>query len=243
MGNPTGNISFTDLEDLWQGYDDLLVDLARREDAKSVAELGGGARPLLSDPARWGFAPHRAVIDISAEELAKAEADIDTQVADLCQPIREGHNSYDLVFSKMLCEHLPSARTFHQNCFHLLRPGGLAVHFFPTLFAAPFVINRLMPEQLARSLLRKVQPGRIDDPKQLKFPAYYRWCTGPTRRAIKRYESVGFEVEAWHAAFGHDYYVVVPPLHAAERAKTRFLMAHPVPALTSFAAVVLRKPA
>jgi SAM-dependent methyltransferase len=243
MGNPTGNINYMDLEDLWQGYDDLLVELARREDAKAVAELGGGAKPIVADPEKWGFAQHRAVIDISAEELAKAEADVDTQVADLCQPISEGHSSYDLVFSKMLCEHLPNARAFHENCFKLLRPGGLAVHFFPTLYTLPFVINRLMPEQLARSVLRKIQPGRIDDPKLEKFPAYYQWCTGPTRRAIRRYQSVGFEVEAWNAAFGHDYYAVAPPLNAMERTKTRFLIAHPVPFLTSFSAVVLRKPA
>lgn len=243
MGNPTGNISYTNVDDLWLGYDDLLVELARREDAKAVAELGGGANPMVADPEKWGFAQHRAVIDISAEELAKAEADVDTRVADLCQPISDGHNSYDLVFSKMLCEHLPNARAFHENCFKLLRPGGLAVHFFPTLYSVPFVINRLIPEQLARSVLRKIQPGRIDDPKQEKFPAYYRWCTGPTRRAKRRYESVGFEIEAWNAAFGHHYYAVAAPLHAAERAKTRFLLAHPVPFLTSFATVVLRKPA
>jgi SAM-dependent methyltransferase len=243
MGNPTGNIEYMHLEDLWQGYDDLVVELARREDATAVAELGGGANPLVADPEKWGFALHRAVIDISAEELAKADADVETRVADLCQPISEGHNSYDLVFSKMLCEHIPNARAFHENCFKLLRPGGLAIHFFPTLFATPFVINRLMPEQFARSVLRKVQPGRIDDPKLEKFPAYYRWCTGPTRRAMRRYESVGFQVETWNAAFGHTYYVVAPPLNAVERAKSRFLTAHPVPFLTSFAAVVLRKPA
>src|ERR1700721_1406514 len=54
--------------------------------------------------------------------------------------------SYDLVFSKMLCEHLPDARTFHANCLRLLRPGARAVHFFPTLYTLPFVANRLIPE-------------------------------------------------------------------------------------------------
>jgi hypothetical protein len=34
----------------------------------------------------------------------------------------------------MLCEHLPGPRPFTSNCFNLLRPGGLAVHFFPTLY-------------------------------------------------------------------------------------------------------------
>jgi SAM-dependent methyltransferase len=243
MVNATANINYKSLDDLWQSYDPLVLDLAQRIGAESVAELGGGAKPMIADSERWGFAQQRTVIDISADELAKAQTDVDTKVADLCQPLVDGHNSYDLVFSKMLCEHLPDARVFHENCFKLLRPGGFAAHFFPTLYTVPFVINRLIPEKFARSVLRKVQPGRIDDPKHEKFPAYYRWCTGPTRRTLKRYESVGFELEEWNASFGHTYYLVIPPLNAVEQAKTRFLFEHPVPALTSFAAVVLRKPA
>jgi SAM-dependent methyltransferase len=236
-------VSYTGLDELWQAYDELVVDLARREGALSVAELGGGANPMVGDADKWGFAQQRVVVDISADELAKADGDVQTRVADLSQPIEDGHNAYDLVFSKMLCEHLPDARVFHENCFKLLRPGGLSVHFFPTLYTLPFVINRLVPEDLTRSLLRKVQPGRLEDPKLQKFPAYYRWCTGPTRRAVKRYESVGFEVEAWNAAFGHLYYQRIPLLNSAERAKTSFLLQHPVPLLTSFATVILRKPA
>ncbi len=243
MGNPTGIVNYMGLEDIWQSYERLLVELGKRESVQSVAELGGGANPMVADADRWGFVPQRVVIDISADELAKADGDVETRVADLCQPITDGQESYDLVFSKMLCEHLPDARRFHENCFKILRPGGHSVHFFPTLYTLPFVINRLIPENLARSVLRKIQPGRIDDPKQEKFPAYYRWCTGPTRRALKRFESVGFEVETWNASFGHSYYAILPPLDALERAKTKFLFQHPAPAFTTFAAVVLRKPA
>ena len=95
----------------------------------------------------------------------------------------------------------------------------------------------------ARTVISKLQPGRLQNPHHEKFPAYYRWTTGPTQKAIKRYESVGFQVESWSGAYGHGYYRVLPPLDALERAKSRFLLKHPVPALTSFAAVVLRKPA
>jgi 2-polyprenyl-3-methyl-5-hydroxy-6-metoxy-1,4-benzoquinol methylase len=184
----------------------------------------------------------RTVIDISADELAKAGSDLETQVADLCQPIAAGHNSYDLVFSNMLCEHLADPRTFHKNCFNLLRPGGLSVHFFPTLFAFPFVINKMIPERLAYKVLNKIHRERLEHGKYDKFPAYYRWTTGPTRRAMKRFESVGFEVNEFHGTFGHQYYYQIPPLNASEFAKARFLLRHPVPALTSYAVVVLRKP-
>ena len=187
-----GDVAYTDFDKLFESYDDLVVDLGRCEGAKAVAELGGGANPIVADAQRWGFAQDRVVIDISAEELSKAEGDVQTRVADLCQPIAEGHNSYDLVFSRMLCEHLPDARTFHENCYNLLRPGGLAVHFFPTLYAAPFVANMLMPEGLARWLLSKVQPSRIN-PKRENFPAYYPGAPADTW-AVRRFESVGFRV-------------------------------------------------
>jgi SAM-dependent methyltransferase len=238
-----GRAEYLDKVELWETYDDFVRDLAQRESAGHVAELGGGANPLIGDADRWGFVRHPVVIDISADELAKATHAVDTRVADLCQPITDGLNKYDLVFSKMLCEHVPDARAFHQNCFNLLRPGGVAVHFFPTLGTFPFLVNKLIPEKAARSFVDSVQPGRLQLGNMDKFPAYYRWTTGPTKRAFRRFESVGFRVEQYRASFGHLYYYVIPPLHALEEAKSRLLLRHPVPALTSFAAVVLRKPA
>ncbi|MCW2514920.1 MAG: Methyltransferase domain protein [Mycobacterium sp.] len=237
-----GDVIYTDIADLWEGYEDHLVQLAREIDAKEIAELGGGANPLVANAERWGFADHRTVIDISAVELEKAQTTVETRVADLCQPISSDLNAYDFVFSQMLCEHLPNPKSFHQNCFNLLRPGGRAVHFFPTIGTLPFVINKVIPEDAARSILRKAQPGRLENPKTDKFPAYYRWTTGPTQKARKRFESIGFQIEGWQACFGHRYYEVLPPLHKLELAKSDYLQNHPVPALTSFSVVVLRKP-
>jgi hypothetical protein len=105
------------------------------------------------------------------------------------------------------------------------------------------VVNKLIPEDLARPLLDKVQPGQLELGNLDKFPAYYRWTTGLTRRAYQRFEIVGFRVDEYHATFGHHYYHYVKPLEALERAKTNFLLKHPAPGLTSFAVVVLRKPA
>jgi SAM-dependent methyltransferase len=237
-----GQVIYTTIEDLWENYEDLLIRLAREIDAKDIAELGGGANPLVGNSERWGFANHRTVVDISATELEKAETTVETRVADLCQPITDDLAAYDFVFSQMLCEHLPAPEAFHRNCFNLLRPGGLAVHFFPTLYTLPYVINKVIPEETARSILRKAQPGRLDDPKREKFPAFYRWTTGPTPKARQRFESIGFTVSGWQACFGHRYYEVLPPLHALELAKSKYLLKHPVPALTSFGVVILRKP-
>jgi SAM-dependent methyltransferase len=240
--SPAARIVYRDADELWGGYDNSVLTLARDTGVRAVAELGGGANPIIGGD-DWNFATTRVVFDISANELAKANSRVRTQVADLCKPVTDGQNSYDLVFSKMLCEHLPDARTFHENCFKLLRPGGLSVHFFPTLFAFPYLVNKLIPEETTRKIIDKLQPGRLENPNWEKFPAYYRWTTGPTKRAIRRFESIGFQIEAWHSAFGHSYYHVIPPLHRLEQAKSKFLLEHPVAALTSWSMVVLRKPA
>ena len=236
-------VSYFPSAELWTNFDDLVLGLASRRGVTAVAELGGGANPILSSEAAWKSVPKRVVFDISAEELSKCDGNVEKKMADLCQPISEEYGAYDLVFSKMLCEHIPDAAAFHENCFNLLRPGGWAVHFFPTLFAAPFVVNRILPEVASRWLVRRVQPGRLNDPKRGKFPAYYRWCKGPLNHMLQRYRRIGFEVEEWRGGFGHNYYRRIPPLDAAEKAKTRFLLRNPHPSLTSFATVVLHKPA
>jgi hypothetical protein len=67
--------------------------LAREIDAKEIAELGGGANPLVANSELWGFADHRTVIDISAVEQEKAQTTVETRVADLCQPISSDQNA------------------------------------------------------------------------------------------------------------------------------------------------------
>lgn len=237
----TDHVEYCDFAQLWEGYDDSVAELARREGVQAVAELGGGANPVVGDAQRWGFARHRVVVDISPLELSKAAVDVETRVVDLCRPITGQDGTYDMVFSKMLCEHLPDPVVFHQNCHRLLRTGGLSVHFFPTRGALPFLVNKVIPEHTARRILDAVQPGRLDQPNLEKFPAYYRGTTGPTRRAIAEFEAFGFAVERWKSSFGHAYYSVIPPLQALENAKSRFLRRHPVPALASFSVIVLRK--
>jgi SAM-dependent methyltransferase len=228
---------------IYETFSSLLVDLAKRQQATVVGELGGGARPLLGDDDLWGFVDERVVLDISQEELDKAADELEKRQVDLCRPLTTDDGAgYDMVFSKMLCEHLPDPEVFHRNCLHLLKPGGVAVHFFPTLWALPFTLNWVIPESLARGVVRLVQPGRLDDPRRGKFPAYYRWCRGPSRRSLGRFQAVGFEVEEWRTGFGHTYYQRVAPLRRMEDAKSRWLVRHPRPALSAYAVVVLRKP-
>ena len=147
------------------------------------------------------------------------------------------HGPFDAVFSRWTAEHVRDGERFHRHVFELLRPGGTAVHMFPTLYALPFLVNRVLPPALSSGVLFRACPAR-----HAKFRPYYSWCRGPSRAQLARLRSVGFSIERYTGYFGHAFYRRIKPLAAAERAFVGVMVDHPLPALTSFALVVLRRP-
>lgn len=225
----------------WQDHSDCLHALIRYEGIQAVLELGGGANPALTLAQAQNQRLDYAILDISREELDKAPAGYRKICADLNQPMPQVEGDFDLIFSKMLAEHVRDGAVFHKNVFNLLRPGGYAFHFFPTLYAPPFLANKLLPERLAQWVLDRVNPR--DKYQHAKFPAYYSWCRGPTAQQMRRLESVGFEIYRYIGFFGHEsYYRRLPLIRNLHRLTTAGLLRHPVPWLTSFAYLILRKP-
>jgi SAM-dependent methyltransferase len=237
---PAQPVSYGTFHQAWDGFADYLQSLLETARPRYVGEIGAGARPLfgLDLAARLGF--RYALLDISAEQLAQAPAGYDKQVCDIgARVLSVGPERYDLMFSRMLCEHVADGEQLHRNVLALLRPGGIAVHFMPTLFALPFVINRLLPERLGQRLLSAVSPlarGRR------KFPAYYSWCRGPTAASLADFRRLGYEVVQYKGFFGHGYYQPLRPLFSLHWKLSELLVQHPQPALTSYAWVTLRRP-
>jgi hypothetical protein len=139
----------------------------------------------------------------------------------------------------MLAEHIIDPEQFHKNILSCLTTNGLAVHYFPTLYTMPFVVNYIMPERLADILLHIFQAR--DRYQHAKFPAYYRWCRGPTLRQINRFVSLGYEIVEYQGFFGHGYYQKIKVLDKINMIKTEYLLRHPNPNFTSYAYLVLRK--
>lgn len=226
-------------------WEDVIPDILRLIESRGfarVVEIGAGANPTL--PA--DFVASRGIVytllDISQAELDKAPAGYLKICADICGGELVPEAQYDFAFSRMLAEHVPDGARFHRNIRSLLREGGCAVHLFPTLFALPFLINALLPEALAEKLLHLLQPGRERSGLQGKFPARYSWCRGPLPSQIRRFEGLGYEVEQYLGFYGHGgYYRKIPVLKRIHEWSSRVLCRHPVPALTSFAQVVLIK--
>ena len=229
----------------WTQAPQFLAALVEREGSTSVLEIGSGANPTLSPSELAHYEGLRYTTnDIDAGELAKAEPAYETLHLDMATAHADAlpRAAYDLVFSRMVNEHVGDGERYYRNIFDVLRPGGVTAHCFSTLYALPFVANRLLPEHLTSRLLDLFNPR--DRYQQDKFPAHYSWSRGPSARSIGRLRGLGYEIVEYRGYFGHPYYnrPLLRPVRALEEAKTALLCRRPVAALTSYAVVILRKP-
>lgn len=236
--------------DAWRGFGAELRRLIQATGSKRICEIGGGANPALPLEYLREEGLDCAILDLSAAELEKAPLGYETLCADITAPPSDLAGRFDFVFSRMLAEHIRDPRAFHRGVLDLLAPGGVALHFFPTLYALPFLVNRWLPESLADRVLQRLQPNREPEGRHGKFPAYYRWCRGPGRPLWRRLEKMGYRVRAHVGFFGHSgkathgpgYWDRIGWLRIGHEHASHWLVRHPVRWLTSYAWLVLEKP-
>ncbi|MFT3857451.1 MAG: methyltransferase domain-containing protein [Aquabacterium sp.] len=234
-------IKYAHSDEAWRNFKNIVLRNIQKCSGRDICDIGGGANPLLSTSDVDVNGVRYSLLDISQTELDKAVCNGTKIRADICDQTPVVKNEYDLVFSNMLAEHVADPKAFHRNVFAMLKPGGLAIHFFPTMYAPPFLVNRLVPETVAGAILDRLAPR--DRYQKDKFPAYYRWCRGPSTSQLNRLRSVGFNIVEYNAYFGHKgYYTRVKPLLAMHEKLVSMLIKHPVPSLTSFSIIVLQKP-
>lgn len=234
------NILYRPTQDAWEGFDPFLTELINGNHIKKICDIGGGANPVLNEEYITERSIEYSLLDISEHELNKAPKNYNKILADISSPNFESDKKFDLVFSKMLAEHISDAEQFHKNVLKCLAHDGLAVHFFPTLYTLPFLANYIFPEHFSSILLNIFAPR--DRHQHEKFPAYYRWCRGPTRKQIQRFVSLGYEVVEYRGFFGHSgYYNKIKILQKIHNIKTNYLLRHPNPIFTSYAYIVLKK--
>lgn len=210
---------------------------------RSICDIGGGANPLLGPEVleRAGIERY-VVLDVSAEELAKAPSDYETVTADVTRDDLSGLGSFDFVVSHAVAEHVADPASFHRAVLGLLAPGGRAMHYFPTFYEPVFLANRVLPEAISGIVLHRIQGGRAAAGNHGKFPAYYRWCRGPTRRQLARLRRTGYAIDEYVGVFGHGYFAPLPPLREIGARLAAHLQRHPSPSLTAYAWVVLSRP-
>jgi len=231
-------IEYRDAGPAWEEFRDLVTTIITRQQFRYVAEIGAGANPLIPLPFVDENQLVYRLIDYSADELMKAGPGYEKQVVDFQLPLPPSGDKFDLVIAQMTLEHIEHPAVFFENIRLMLRPGGRACLFFATVTNLPMALNYLLPDSLSHWLLLKVQPFRKNE-KHGKFPAWYRWCFGPTRKNISRIRSTGLSIELYRGYFGHNYYRRIPPLQRLEELKTRLLLRFPSPRFCTYAQLVL----
>ena len=205
---------------------------------RDLLEIGGGRSPLLG-PEEWETSGvNYTVSDISQPELDLADGRYRKVCMDIGGEIA-GEAQYDLIFSKMVFEHVRNARRAYENIFTLLRPGGAALNFHPVLYSPPFVINKVLPEWLSAAVLRVFFPRRTDTGAP-KFPAYYKWCVA-TEGTERRLRQVGFSQAYAIPVHGHAYFRSIPGLREVDRALSGWAQRTGKSRLASYAYTIVVK--
>lgn len=226
-------------EDAWNTFEERVLDLTGNFHAPDILELGGGKRPIFSEKEIPTNVNTFTVNDISQKELDLLPSYYKQALFDVCGNINGYEEKYDLIFSKMLAEHVSDGKKMHQNIFRMLKPGGIAFHFHPKLYASPFIINFLLPEAMSRSLLLKFFPNRREDIP--KFPAKYSWCRGSTKSIEKRLKTVGFCSISVEPFYGHSYYRKIPILNGIEEIATSIYMENEISTFATFVFLKMQK--
>ena len=243
MNVKTPMVRYEDSENAWRDVKDVIGAKIVESKSIRILEVGAGANPLFPEDFLMQHGLIYTALDISESELKKAPDCYKKLVADICSEAPNITERYDFVFSRMLAEHVADGERFHRNVFKLLAPGGRAFHFFPTMWAPPFVLNRFLPERLAEMLLHFLQRGREKTGLHAKFPAFYSWCRGPTGSQIARLESVGYQIESYVGFYGHrGYYRKLALIQNLHDSLVRWLLANPNPWVTSYAFLTLQRP-
>lgn len=227
-------------EDAWVGYRSLILELASQFENPRLLEIGGGRNPLLSHTDVERLRCEYTVNDIDAEELAMAPVWVKRLLGDIADPelldSAKLVGPYDLVFSQMVFEHVKHPEQGYRNIARSLAPGGILINFVPTLYAAPFVLNKLLPERLSALVLKSAFPNR-NSQEIPKFPAYYRWCT-TTRPTRKKLDSAGFRQIEIVPFYGHAYYAKIPILRGFAQRFWRIAEQHDWRSLSTYAYII-----
>ncbi len=207
----------------WSAFQPTILQIMSHNDVSNVMELGAGRSPSFDRETLEKLGITYCSNDISQRELDLGPSWTRKACFDLCsknsQDIAAFAGSSDVIFSKMLMEHVGDYRAAYCNIAQILRPGGISISFHPVLFSVPFIANRLMPERLSALILESVFPDR-NDAQTPKFPALYSGCriSQSVRASIK---AQGFSA-VWQIPFwGHGYYKkfpIVRDIHAKSSA-------------------------
>jgi SAM-dependent methyltransferase len=227
----------------WDNYVRVIRQLAAKYGARRLMEIGGGRSPLFAPDELADMGAELTVNDISANELVRLPSSYRTACFDIAGELSRGaveRNACDLAFSKMVFEHVEDGRRAWRNVHEILSPGGVAIAFLPTLFALPFVLNKLLPDTFAEWLIKLVNRERNDETSPV-FPARYSRSYAVERWLRPMLAEIGYRDILIVPFYGHVYYRRFPVIRDLHARFTRLARERDWRLFASYAYIVVRK--
>lgn len=221
----------------WANYRPIIEKAISHFDAKSVLEMGGGRMPLFKPEEITERGLTYVINDIDQSELDLMDPGYKGVAQTMCADITQfpQDQTFDLIISKMVYEHVKDNRLNLHNQLQMLNPGGMIIHFHPVLYSFPFVVNWLMPVKASRKLMDMLYGKSL-----LKFPAYYDRCRA-TPKAEAKIRDIGYDEVQLIPIWGHAYYRHVPPLHRFQAKLSERLAENDARALATYCFTMARK--
>jgi SAM-dependent methyltransferase len=227
----------------WENYERSVVALAQEFGLARLLEIGGGRDPAFAGAARANGLT-LIVNDIDPAELARLPAGFETACFDVSGDLGqrpEFVEAFDFVASRMVFEHIGDVEAAWRNVHRILRPGGVGLAFFPTLYAWPFVVNWLLPSGIAKRIVERFYPARAAEGENPVFPPVYDWCLGSEARMRRMLDPIGFAEAHVIPFWGHRYLERVPLAREIDNAFNRLAARLDWRLFTTYAYVVVRK--
>lgn len=171
----------------WEEYFSELVSPSLVP-ASRILDVGSGRRPQIPAAARPPGVTYVG-LDVSRKELEHAPAGSydDVVVSDLARRVPALEDSFDLIVSWQVLEHVRSLPEAAENMRRYLRPQGRAVALLSGRFSAFGLLNLAVPAALGH---RAVATVMRRDPETV-FRAHYDHCWDRAlRRAFQGWGSV-----------------------------------------------------
>ena len=146
------------------------------------------------------------------------------------------NETFDLITSNMVMEHLNDPKEQLKNIRAALRPGGELVFHTPNAHGYGPVFSRLVPEAIKNRLIWFLQRRKEED----VFPTFYRINTPADIQTLAA--AAGFEVASLQMVASSPIFIMVPPLMVLELLLIRLIMTRAGWRYRSNIIAVLRRP-
>lgn len=143
-------------------YAETVASYLASEGNQLVVDVGGGRKCHFARYKRSGANTRIIAVDISGDQL-RQNRDVDDKIlADATSSLPFDDAQVDLIASRFLLGHLRMIDGLVRDSARALKPGGHSIHAFPSKFAPYALINRALPDEFAKRLLRILRPNTKD---------------------------------------------------------------------------------